>query len=483
MDTALLSASDLARRIRRGEVSAVDALEACLDRYERHNPAVNAVVVERREEARARAAAADEATKRGENWGPLHGVPVTIKDAFDWVGTPSTWGSPALANNFPEVDAVAVQRLLGAGAVIWGKTNVPLMLADWQSFNDVYGMTRNPWDLDRTPGGSSGGSAAALATGMSALEIGSDIGASIRNPAHYCGVFGLKPTWDLVPITGHLPPGDVGSIDIGVAGPLARSADDLDLALGVLAGPAGLDAAGYRADLAEPSQMRLSDFRVGLVLESPCVAQDQQLTDQLQNVADALAAAGVDVVEGARPDMDLRRAHEVYMLLLRAAMGAHATDEEMEAHREIAANSEPDDMSYDTLNSRGVTLSHRDWWQLDQERQKLRLAWANWFEAFDLLLCPTAASAAFPHIVDGTRGSRQIEINGMPELYTDQLFWAGWSCSVYLPAVSAPAGLTRDGLPVGLQIVAPHLQDRRAIRFAQLMERELGGYVPPPGYE
>ena len=263
-DLMLKTAEELSELIRTRTVSSRELLDEAVARFEAFNPTVNAITEHKIEEAQKAARNADEATARGESIGVLHGLPVTIKEAYDWVGTPSTWGNPEWINNFPEwinnfpeCNSPSVERLLDAGAIIWAKTNVPFMLSDWQSFNDIYGCTNNPWDLNRTPGGSSGGSAVSLATGMSALEIGSDIGASIRNPAHYCGVFGHKPTMGLIPQTGHTAPGFDTEVDIAVMGPLARSANDLDRALSVLAGPDGYDATAYTVQLPEAEGKRL----------------------------------------------------------------------------------------------------------------------------------------------------------------------------------------------------------------------------------
>ncbi len=483
MDLTFSSAIEQAAAVAAKEVSATELLETALGRYDRHNPALNAVIVTKVEEARDRAGELDAATSRGESLGPLHGVPMTIKEAFDWTGTPTTWGIPAMADNVAATDATAVQRLTAAGAVIYGKTNVPYALGDWQSFNDIYGTTNNPWDLTKVPGGSSGGSAAALATGMATLEIGSDIGASIRNPAHYCGVFGHKPTYDLIPMTGHALPGHLAPLDIGVVGPLARTAADLDLALGVLAGPDGFDAVAYRADAPASPKTRLSDFKVGVMLESPVLTQDSELTAQLATTIEALAAAGVKVDWDATPDIDQESAHLNYLTLLRGALGAFLTDEEIDAQQDELARYLGGARDYEAVAAYGLTISHRDWWHVANEREQLRLRWAEFFETYDLLLCPIAASAAFPHDHDGTRASRTIPINDGREPTVDQLFWAGWSCNVFLPGTVAPAGLTASGLPCGLQIVAPHLQDRTGIAFAKLMEAELGGFVVPPGYE
>ena len=483
MDITLRSAADQAAAVHGGQISARELLSAVLDRYHRFNSAVNAVVVTRIEEAEARALAADEATARGESWGPLHGVPMTIKEPWDWVGTPSTSGYEDRVDWRPGRNCDVVDRLLDAGAVIYGKTNIPVGMADWQTFNPVYGTTNNPWDLDRVPGGSSGGSAAALATGMAALEVGSDIGASIRNPAHYCGVFGHKPTYGLVPMAGHGAPGDPTELDIGVGGPLARFASDLRLGLDVVAGAGGLDAVGWRLDLPEPRWTRPHEIRAAVMLESPCVVQDQELTDQLTATVEALSALGVQIDYDARPDVDIERTYEVYLMLLRAATGTEFSPAKFEAMKRWAARYADGDRDYRAIVGHSITMSHWEWTALHRERTRQRLAWAEFFTDYDVMLCPTAASAAYPHDQEGDRADRTIPVNGGQESTIDQLFWAGWSCGVYLPGAVAPAGLTASGLPCGLQIVTGHLQDYSAIAFAELMERELGGYQVPPGYE
>lgn len=482
-DIALRSAVEQARMVATKEISAGELLDLHLARYERFNPRLNAVIFTQIDKAKARAKAADEAMANGERWGPFHGVPTTIKESYDWSGSPSSWGIPARKDNIATNNAVAVQRLLDAGAVIYGKTNVPFNLADWQSFNDNYGTTNNPWDLTRTPGGSSGGAAAALASGMSSLEIGSDIGASIRNPAHYCGVFGHKPTMGVVPLHGQQPPGDHSFLDIEVGGPLARSADDLAVALDVLAGPAGDDALAWRLELPKPRKTRLADFKVGVLLECPVCVQDDELTAQLQATIDALAKAGVQVDDQARPNLDLARVQHVYRLLLRAALSTEVDDATFVAHQAGAAARAADDFSHHRAYiDRGATISHRGWWQLHNEREAMRRRLAAFFEDYDLLLCPTAASAAFPHDHEGDRVDRTTPINQSRQPVTDQLFWAGLTGAVYLPSTVAPAGLTKLGLPVGVQIVAGYLQDRTAIEFARLMEHSLGGFQAPPGY-
>jgi len=483
MELTLAGATEQAAAVARGEVSAVELLEAVVARYERFNPVINAVVVERIEEARARAAEADAATARGISWGPLHGVPVTIKEAWLWAGTPSTSGYEKLRGHVADRTDPAVQRLLDAGAVIYGKTNLPVGMADWQTFNPIYGTTGNPWDPERIPGGSSGGAAAAVAAGMAALELGSDIGASIRNPAHYCGIFGHKPTYGLVPIDGHGNPGDPRTLDIGVGGPIARTAADLQLGLDVTAGPAGLDARGWRLDLPAPRFERPDRVKAAVMLESPCCEQDDELTEQLARTVDALGALGVELDWEARPAVDIERSHEVYLALLRAATGSESSPEAFEAQRAHGDRFRAGDRDYRAIAGRGITMSYWEWSGLHRERLEMARAWDAFFDDYDLLLCPIAASAAYPHDHAGQRADRTITVNGHETPTIDQLFWAGWSCGVYLPGTVAPAGLTAAGLPCGLQIVAGHLRDREALAFAAFIERELGGALVPPGYE
>ncbi len=222
MDLHFKSAAEIARLIRERKIGAVETLEHFLARVERYNPRLKAIVWLDAARARERARAADAALAKGEIWGPLHGVPMTIKESYNVAGSPTTWGDPNLTNNITDTSALAVERLEKAGVVLFGKTNVPLLLADHQSYNAIYGTTNNPWDLSRTPGGSSGGSAAALAAGLTGIEAGSDIGGSIRIPAHFCGVFGLKPTWGVVAPKGQALPGSYAYADMSVIGPLGR---------------------------------------------------------------------------------------------------------------------------------------------------------------------------------------------------------------------------------------------------------------------
>src|SRR5208282_1988786 len=327
-DIAFASAKRLASLIRRKKLGCLELLEHYLGRVERYNPRLNAIIATDLPAARKRARAADKALAKGEIWGPLHGVPMTIKESFDVAGMPTTWGLPELKDNRPKSNALAVERLLKAGVVLFGKTNVPVWLADWQSYNDIYGTSNNPWDRTKVPGGSSGGAAAALAAGLTGIEAGSDIGSSIRNPAHYCGVFGLKPTYGICPPRGQALPGRVSQSDISVIGPLARSADDLALALAAMAGPDEIDGAGYQLRLPQPRKRELRQFKVALMLDDPNAEVDREVQDQLQKLADFLAKRKAKVSDKARPDIDTDHANRVYIMLLRAATAGRQTPEQ-----------------------------------------------------------------------------------------------------------------------------------------------------------
>jgi len=473
------SATAIASQIIRRKLSAREVLEHFLTRVEKHNGALNAVIWKDVEGARQTADEADAALDRGQVWGPLHGVPMTIKESYQISGSPTTWGNPDFRNNITDQDAVSVARLKAAGVNLYGKTNVPLMLADWQSFNEIYGTTNNPWDLSRTPGGSSGGSAAALAAGLSALEAGSDIGASIRNPAHYCGVFGHKPTFGVVTPRGQSLPNTYTVSDISVIGPMARSAVDLETAMQVMAGPDEVDGIGWQLHLPASRRRRLADFRVAVKLSDPNCDVDVGYVDTLQSLADALAKAGATVQE-TEPEVDTRKLYENYVLMLRAATSGRIPPAMLELSEEILKGQ--DDGSYLYRMARGNLASHREWLGWNKERNRFRYAFSDFFKEWDILLCPAAAGPAFPQDQTGQRHERKIEVNGKQVFGTDQMFWAGYSCNVYLPATVGPAGLVR-GLPVGYQAVTGQYLDYTAIEFAKLVEQEIIGFQPPPGYD
>ena len=475
------SATRLISRLEAREISARELLDHFLDRVERHNQAINAIIWQDTDRARADADASDRRRAAGEATGPLEGLPVTVKESFDLAGAPTTWGVPEFRNNIADTDSAVVEKYRAAGAVVIGKTNVPLLLADWQSFNSLHGTCNNPWDLTRTPGGSSGGSGAALAAGLTGLDAGSDIGASIRNPAHYCGVFGHKPTWEIVSGRGQALPGDHASTDIAVVGPLARSAVDLRLSLNLLAGADGPAARAWRLILPQPRRQRLRDYRVGVLLSDPQAEVEHAYQDAIADLARWLEGEGASVEMGAKPDFPAEQAMEVYTMLLRAATSKRMSDE-MIAQARVDLDRLPGDaIPYRRRMLEAQTMLHRDWLRWNERRHELMAGWEEWFESYDLLLCPAASSPAFPHDQTGERHDRVITVNGKEQPVVDQLFWAGYSCGYYLPSTVAPIGMV-DGLPVGIQIIGRRYDDLSCLHMAGLIEEGYCRFTPPPGY-
>lgn len=486
MQFAYRSAQELVQMIRCGEVSSEAAVEAMLERIARHNPELNAVIYQDAEAARQRAREADQALARGEDWGPLHGLPMTIKETYEIAGMPTTAGAPELKDYRSTQNAVAAQRLIDAGAIIVGKTNVPLFAGDLQSYNEIYGTTNNPWDLARTPGGSSGGSAAALAAGLTPLEFGSDIGGSIRIPASFCGVYGHKPSYGLVPSRGHIPgpPGMLTRADINVMGPLARNVDDLRLALEITAGHDRDDAVAWKLHLPPPRHKRLQDYRVAAWLDDPACPVDAEIVEQLELAVGKLRKAGLAVDDRARPaDIDLADSHDTYYSLLTAAVGARMSERAMEKQRSIIAEAAADDHSYKLRFARGATQTHGEWLDTNEKRLHMRRRWAEFFQDVDILLCPVTNTLPFPHDQSKPVHQRQLTINGRSTPYTDILVWVGLVGVVYLPATVIPVGCTRSGLPVGIQIVGPYLEDLSCLEFARQLDGLLGEFAIPPGYD
>jgi amidase len=481
-ERAFASATQLAGEIRDRRIGCLELLDFYLARAERYNPALNAIVAWQTDRARERARAADAALARGEIWGPLHGIPMTVKESFDVAGLPSTWGNRLWQDNIAADNAVLVDRLLAAGAVIYGKTNVPLLLSDLQTFNEVYGTTNNPWDKARGPGGSSGGEAAALAAGLSALGAGSDLAGSLRNPAHYCGIYAHKPSWGLIPTLGHSPGAALTPTDISVVGPLARHAEDLALAMRALAGPDVLQQAAWRIELPPPRHARLADFRVAICTQSPLCEIDASVRGRFDAATAALIGTGAAVDAAGPPPFEAAEQNRLFMTLLRAATASRMRDEDFAAQQAIAATLSPEDTSSRASIARGATLYHRSWGVANEARTRLRHAWRDFFQRFDVLLAPIAATAAFPHDHNPDREKRVISVNDKLVKYEEQLFWAGLASLSYLPATAAPLGLTADGLPVGMQIIAAEGEDLTTIEFARLLAAEIGGFVPPPGY-
>jgi amidase len=487
---AFQSTTDLANAIKSRKILSTELLELYIERMQRHNPKINAIVVTNLDNARKRALAADKALDKGESWGALHGLPMTIKDSFEVVGMPCTSGSPDLKDYQPAKNAFVVQKLLDEGAVIFGKTNLPLFAMDLQSYNAVYGQTNNPWNQDMIPGGSSGGAAAALAAGLTGLEMGSDIGGSIRNPAHFCGVFGHKPSFGIVPLMGHIPPppgtypGQYATdTDIAVAGPLARSAKDLDLVMDFISSPKGPLGTAWKIELPCAREKALKDYKIGLWLEDPAFPTDINVLDCLQNAVDSLAKAGARIEE-KRPDIDYAQSHEIYHQLLNATTSAALPQEMFDGMLDTAKNLSDDDRGDVARSIRGTTMLHRNWLGLDYARTIMREAWADFFKEFDILLCPTVSVTAFPHDHTEDFFARRLVVNGEDRSYFDTaVAWAGLTGMVYLPSTIVPIGLAQNGLPVGMQVVTPFLEDRTSIHFAGLIEDTVGGFVPPPDFE
>ena len=478
-ETAFASATELARRLQEKEVGCVELLNFYFDRVDRFNPALNALIVQMRDDALERAKAADAALARGERWGPLHGVPMTVKESYDVAGTPTTWGAPQLKGNIAAADALSITRLKDAGVVIFGKTNVPLMLSDFQSYNEVYGTTNNPWDVERGPGGSSGGSAAALAAGLTGIETGSDIGGSIRNPAHFCGVFGHKPTWNLLPPRGHAMPGILSPSDISVIGPLARSAEDLETAVRAMAGPDEIASRGMTLALPELAKAP-GELKVAVWRDDAMAPVDAAVSASVDAVAKALEALGASVDYDARP-VESEHAHTVYQCLLQATMSARLPEDRYRAIQRQVNELPADDQSLAATIQRSQVARFRDWTENNEKRTHLRWGWHEFFKRFDIVLAPVMATPAFPHD-HRPFGERTVTVNGEQVPYFDQVFWAGLASVAYLPATVVPAGPAESGLPVGVQIIGPEYADLATIGIAQLLEREGFGFKAPPGF-
>ena len=475
------TATDLIGALAARQISARELLDAAIARIEALDEKINAVVVRDFDRARAAADAADVALGRGERL-PLLGLPMTVKEQFSIAGLPTTWGHPKFRGWQPQVDAVVVQRLKAAGAIILGKTNVPVNLADWQSYNDVYGTTNNPYNHGRTPGGSSGGSASALAAGFVPLELGSDIGGSLRAPAHFCGVFSHKPTLDLVPQRGSGPP-QTPAIpvrgDLAVIGPMARSAADLAAELSVIAGPDELmEGVGYKLALPPPRREKLADYRVLVIDQHPLCPTASSVRAALNDLADRLSKTGCTVLRESPKLPDLALTSRVYRGLLAAFFTADLPAD-VRARVEAEASALPaDDQSLAASGLRGVTISHAEWIRQSRIRGGVRARWQALFQDVDVVLCPPMPTQAFPHD-HSPRNERNLEVDGTKIPYNDQSVWAGIAILTGLPSTTMPIA-QRDGLPIGMQITGGYLEDRTTIAFAGLVEREFGGFKPPP---
>ena len=469
------SATDLAAAIRGREVSATEALEHQVSRIERLDGPVNAIVHWDVERARAAARAADDAVAAGHEVGPLHGVPMTIKDSFQTEGCITTSGAPELAGFVPAQDAAPVARLRAAGAIPFAKTNLPIFAGDIQSFNDVYGTTNNPHDLDRTPGGSSGGSAAALAMGFTSLELGSDIGGSIRVPAHYSGVSGHKPSYGIVPAHGQIPglPGTLTQADLAVAGPMSRSVRDLELGLDVLVGPDRWNAPAWRIELPPPRADSLDQLRIAAWLDDEHCPVDASTTTVLERLVGQIEEAGGRVDTEARPAFTLAKVDQVFRDLLMAALAGGTPPGDLDRLAATTGDSAADQAA------RATAMRHREWLAHNERRLQIRERWREFFERFDVILMPVQPRGAIPHDHSTPQWDRTVEIDGVQRPYLDLFGWTGPAGAGMLPSTVVPAGLGADGLPIGVQIVGPYLHDRTTLRAAALIAKLAGGCPRP----
>jgi amidase len=452
--------TDVVAALGRRDVSARELLQTYLDRIERLDGPVNCVATLAPARAEEEAAAIDRRRASGDTVGPLAGVPITIKDAIATEGIRSTGGATELADHVPATDATVVRTVRDAGAIVFGKTNLPRWSGDFQSYNEIFGTTSNPWDLERTPGGSSGGAAAAVAMGFTGFEIGTDIGGSVRVPASFCGVYGHKPSFGVIPTFGYLdhPTLHRNVADVNVFGPIARSIDDLELLFGLLAGPSDDDAVGWRLELPPPRATALGDFRVAAWIDDAVTPVDAAVSDVMRAAIGRLEAAGARIDHDRRPAITPVEAAWNGLQLISAATDISDTDDEVA----------------------GVP-SHRDWDLLHRERGITRQRWTEFFDDVDVLLCPVMPVPPFRHVHDpegyNWRNSTLADHGDRP--YAELALWTSLIGSAYLPVTVPPIGRTPDGLPIGAQVVAPYLHDRTALAFARVMGEVLGGYEPP----
>jgi amidase len=479
------TATEMSAALKAKQVSAVELAQDAIAQIEKHDGQVNAVCV--RDFARGLDAAktADAALARGETR-PLLGIPMTVKESFNVAGLPTTWGFPAQKDFVAAEDAVAITRVKDAGGVILGKTNVPIGLGDWQSYNEIYGTTGNPYDLGRTPGGSSGGSSAALAAGYGALSLGSDIGGSLRVPGHYCGIYAHKPTFHLAASRGHVAPPfpPMPPVrDLSVIGPMARCAADLALTLDVIAGPDPWhEGVGYQLALPPARHSALKDFRVLMLDVHPLIASAASVRGAVETLAANLTKAGVAVSRASPLLPDLADGARLYMRMLVALLEASAPPDAYAANQAMAAKLDPADLSLAAERLRGAVLTHRDWLMADTARNRLRAQWRALFQEFDAVICPIMPTPAYPHNHEPDQNKRVIDIDGKAYPYVDQLLWPGIATLPGLPSTAIPAAMSKEGLPIGLQIVGPWLEDRTPLKLAELIEREFGGFVAPKGF-
>ena len=471
------TAIETARAIASGNVSSRELLEAALTRVDNLDGPINAVVTLDAERALIAADEADQAVARGDQLGPLHGVPITIKDSFQTEGVITTSGSPDLADFVPDRDATPVARYKEAGAVVFGKTNLPIWAGDLQSYNKVYGTTANPYDIECTPGGSSGGSSAALAAGYTPLELGSDIGGSMLTPCHWSGVCGHKPSYGVVSALGQIPgmPGTLSQADIAVAGPMARDVDDLEMALDLLAGPDSWNQLAYSLTLPAPRHKQVKDFRVAVWIDEETAPISDAYRTLLLGAAAAFEGAGAHVDYEARPGFTFEKAVDTYNHLLSAAEAATWTLSEIEEH--AASNEEPQG----ELGIAYASMRHREWLSWHERRMQQRNRWQQFFESFDVVLMPFTFTEAIRHDHSSPFTGRTVQVDEQQRPYTDQLKWVGLTGVSWLPSTVVPIGQI-NSKPVGVQIAGPFLEDRTTLAAGRFLQEALGGFQKPKGF-
>jgi amidase len=473
VDIVYRTATDLAGVIRRREASAVEVVEAHLARINEVNGAINAIVTRCDDRALERARAADAALCRGDLWGPLHGVPITIKDAFATAGIRTTLGHTPFADNIPDQDATPVARLLAAGAVLLGKTNMPPFGLNYQCDNELFGRTNNPWDLGRTPGGSSGGSTAAVATGMVPLELGGDFAGSIRVPAHYCGVFSMKPT-EFLASSGKSSPRTIRHM--AQPGPIARSAEDLTLALRLIAGPDDAAREIPPIRLKEVPLQPLASYAIAWMSELPGAKPAATITTSITNLANGLAGIGCRIREAMPDGWAFAPLMETWAELGYAEIGSGMDDAEREVFRD-QLHIAPD--SQDALlrgAHRGLDADNRTFGRTLTRRDAFAAALDDLLKEVDVLLMPTAMTTAISHWPTG----KPIPVDGREETYWTVGLGYTTPCNLTgHPVVTCPLGLASDGMPVGIQVVGRRWGDMELLKFVERLMEFVGPLQRP----
>ena len=446
---ALWTTTQQVSAIQSGELTSRDLLEIYIDRIERLNPAINAVITTDFERARKLADESDKARKDGQPGGLLSGIPITIKDALETEGMRSTGGAKVLYENVPKRDAPVVKSVKDEGAIVIGKTNLPLWSGDIQAFNDMFGTTNNPWNLAKVPGGSSGGAAAAVATGLTSFEIGTDIGGSIRFPSAFCGVFGHKPSYGIVPSTGYIDHefGGMTEADINVIGPIARSVEDLKLLLDILK----RKSPPLHAQLAPA--VPNDTVRIAAWLDDAFCPIDKEVLEKISEAVEVMKSAGFKVDTDARPEIDPMEAATVGMQLVSAAISWIIPE---------------------------APLRHTEWLEMHRKRETIRLKWAEFFQGYDLLLAPVCFVPPFEHLQEGNFMTRSLTCNNETRAYFELVSWTTLIGMAFLPSTVPPIGLGKSGLPIGIQVIGPYGGDYTTIQVAGRVAELMGGYQPPP---